>query len=210
MKAEVPPAAVDAAADLTYAGRQLTAARAKAVLDCAAPHIAAAALQMAAAQHQPEGKVLGAPCVVCRSTGWPCHAAVHLRSLAHELVPATEDTPEAILAVLGDGDPELGARRHAEYLTRMAPTVATLKEITKKLAPYRLTPREREVLELLVPGLSNREIAERLGMSESTASVHVSKVIGKLGVTNRTQAATCGRAFGVGGLATLELEDSDV
>jgi DNA-binding NarL/FixJ family response regulator len=55
--------------------------------------------------------------------------------------------------------------------------------------PYGLTAREREVLVLLAEGQTNRRIAETLFISESTASVHVSNIIGKLGVTNRVEAA---------------------
>jgi DNA-binding NarL/FixJ family response regulator len=53
----------------------------------------------------------------------------------------------------------------------------------------RLTPREREVLDLLVEGCDNAEIAERLYISQFTAKNHVASILDKLGVHNRLQAA---------------------
>ena len=52
-----------------------------------------------------------------------------------------------------------------------------------------LTPRERRILALVVEGLTNGEIGERLGIGEKTVRNHVSAVLGKLGLTRRTQAA---------------------
>lgn len=52
-----------------------------------------------------------------------------------------------------------------------------------------LTAREREVLRLVVEGLPNKQIAQRLGIGEKTIKTHVSRVLAKLGVADRTQAA---------------------
>ena len=55
--------------------------------------------------------------------------------------------------------------------------------------PFGLTPRERQVLALLAEGATNRQIGAALFMAEKTASVHVSRILRKLGVSSRTQAA---------------------
>jgi DNA-binding NarL/FixJ family response regulator len=55
--------------------------------------------------------------------------------------------------------------------------------------PERLTRREREVLELIAGGRSNKRIALELGIAEKTVKTHVGHVLAKLGVTDRTQAA---------------------
>jgi DNA-binding CsgD family transcriptional regulator len=55
--------------------------------------------------------------------------------------------------------------------------------------PFGLTPRERQVLGLIAEGATNRQIGQALYMAEKTASVHVSRILAKLGVSSRTQAA---------------------
>jgi len=60
-----------------------------------------------------------------------------------------------------------------------------------------LTAREAEVLKLLTDGLTNRQIGRALFISEKTASVHVSNILGKLGATTRTEAAAVARRQGL-------------
>lgn len=60
-----------------------------------------------------------------------------------------------------------------------------------------LTPRELEVLQLLSQGLSNRFIAQKLGISEHTAKFHVNAILGKLGVQGRTEAVVHAARLGL-------------
>jgi DNA-binding NarL/FixJ family response regulator len=62
---------------------------------------------------------------------------------------------------------------------------------------FGLTDRELEVLVLVAEGLTNREIGERLFMSEKTASVHVSRILSKLDVRGRVEAATMAQRSGL-------------
>jgi DNA-binding NarL/FixJ family response regulator len=57
----------------------------------------------------------------------------------------------------------------------------------------RLTPREREVLDLLATGATNKTIATTLFITEKTVSVHVSNILAKLAVANRGEAAALAR-----------------
>src|SRR5919206_643856 len=66
---------------------------------------------------------------------------------------------------------------------------ALISRVTAPKAPgHDLSPREREVLALMVQGLNNPDIAERLVVGRSTVKFHVSSILGKLGVQSRTEA----------------------
>lgn len=64
-------------------------------------------------------------------------------------------------------------------------------------APFSLTPRERQVLAFVADGRTNRQIAEALFINEKTASVHVSNILAKLGVSNRAEAAAVAHRVGL-------------
>ena len=103
---------------------------------------------------------------------------------------------ERVLGAAHEGSVSLGARPLAAAVER------TARQLKVRLRPgtskdgdeggpmgYGLTPRELEVLSLVAKGRTNRQVAEALFISESTAGVHVSNLMGKLGVSTRTEAA---------------------
>ena len=67
----------------------------------------------------------------------------------------------------------------------------------EKLGDLGITPRELEILELIAQGLSNREIAERLFVSENTVKTHSSRLFEKLSAKRRTQAVQIGKQLGL-------------
>jgi NarL family two-component system response regulator LiaR len=67
----------------------------------------------------------------------------------------------------------------------------------KKRENLGITRRELEILELMANGMSNREIAEKLCVSENTVKTHSSRVLNKLGAKRRTQAVQFGKECGL-------------
>ena len=67
----------------------------------------------------------------------------------------------------------------------------------KKRENLGITPRELEILKLIAQGMSNREIAQKLFVSENTVKTHSSRVFDKLGAKRRTQAVQLGKEFGL-------------
>lgn len=71
---------------------------------------------------------------------------------------------------------------------RIPPEVAV--KLAERMSASELTNRELEVLQLIVSGMSNKEIGKKLSITEGTVKAHVNGVLGKLGVADRTKAAT--------------------
>ncbi|MFE7950264.1 response regulator [Streptomyces sp. NPDC057426] len=108
-----------------------------------------------------------------------------------------KDLIEAVRTVArGEGliAPAVTRRLIAEFASPRGP--ASTRSAADPAVLDALTPREREVLAALAKGLSNAEVAERLDMAEATVKTHVSKVLGKLGVRSRAQAAVLARELG--------------
>ena len=74
---------------------------------------------------------------------------------------------------------------------------APVEEPAEAEDPFGLTPRERQVLALVARGATNRQIGAQLFMAEKTASVHVSRILAKLDVRSRTQAAAVAHRLGL-------------
>lgn len=91
--------------------------------------------------------------------------------------------------------PAVTRRLIAEFATTGRPARPSAKADPAVLDA--LTPREREVLSALGGGLSNAEIAVRLDMAEATVKTHVSKVLSKLALRSRVQAAVLAQELGV-------------
>jgi DNA-binding NarL/FixJ family response regulator len=96
--------------------------------------------------------------------------------------------PEELIAAIhtvAAGDSLLSPSVTRRVIDRMARQPAPQASTTKLRA---LTPREREVLELVARGLSNAEIAATFVIEESTVKTHVKRILGKLGLRDRVQA----------------------
>ncbi len=113
-------------------------------------------------------------------------SSTHDRTGAESLLAASLGLAETLQSKAATAD-LLALARRARLRTPTpevsAPTASSAEQ------PFGLTAREREVLTLIVGGFSNSEIGSRLSMSDSTASVHVSHILSKLGVTTRVEAA---------------------
>lgn len=111
------------------------------------------------------------------------------RNRAESILRAAYETAGALGAAPLAAEIDALARR-ARIALQTEPVSAPADAEPSPLARLGLTAREREVLALVASGRTNRQIAETLFISPKTATLHVSNILGKLGVSNRVEAAT--------------------
>ena len=100
----------------------------------------------------------------------------------------TTAVSEAAKSFLQSAIASVAARRPFDFPPAGAPP---------RSVQQRLTPRQREVLELLCEGLTNKAISRRLGIGNATTKIHVSCILRALNVTSRLQAAIAARRLGL-------------
>ena len=103
-----------------------------------------------------------------------------------------EEIVDAVMRVAA-GDAVLDRAVHRRVFARFGPSVPAT---ASNAAFERLTERERDVLWLVAQGMTNQEVADRLGVGEATAKTHVSRLLAKLGVRDRVQAVIVAHQLG--------------
>ncbi len=125
--------------------------------------------------------------LVLTSSQDDAHLVQAIRAGALSYLPKTADVDQVVASVR--------AAARGESVLQPAATARLLRELRRGSAADplgRLTPRERDVLTEVARGRSNREIARALSVSEETVKSHVSSILAKLGLADRTQAAIFG------------------
>ena len=127
---------------------------------------------------------------------WAYLRLAEVRARGGDALGAADPVAEA--SRIADQLPSVPLRTAVDRLARRLGLVVPRRaEAPTHAVPGPLTAREHEVLELVVAGYANREIADRLAISHKTASVHVSNILGKLAVANRTEAASVAVRLGL-------------
>jgi two-component system, NarL family, response regulator YdfI len=149
--------------------------------------------------------------VIMEGNGEPANTVARITELGAAVVMLT-DNPEAgwVAQALASGanavlrrdcsgqQLAVAAQAAAAGLTALEPDILqgllrpSPETIELEPGEEELTPRETEVLRMMTEGLSNREIASTLGISEHTVKFHITSIFGKLGTSSRTEAVTEG------------------
>jgi NarL family two-component system response regulator LiaR len=117
------------------------------------------------------------------------HNALKAGAAGYVLKDAEPEELEAAIRAVAAGGSYLSSQATTELLHNINGNPDEKPNADNLIEP--LSDREKEVLTLITHGLSNREIAERLFLSEKTVKTHVANILQKLNVKSRTQAALC-------------------
>lgn len=132
-------------------------------------------------QEQPEARILVLASFAERAE---VQAAIQAGALGYLLKAAPPEELLSAIRSVHQGTLSL-PREIAQVFTQPAPIAPSFEKLTE---------REQAVLRLLADGLANQQIAQRLTISDTTVRAHVSSILAKLNVANRTQAALIARA----------------
>jgi DNA-binding CsgD family transcriptional regulator len=132
------------------------------------------------------------PVAYARLRAAEAHVAAGDRAAAAEPLAAARDAAARMEAAPLVAEADALARR-----ARVRVNVSEQPAAEPEPVPLGLTPREHEVLLLVAEGCTNREIGAALYMSEKTASVHVSRILAKLDVGGRVEAAAVAHRLGL-------------
>jgi DNA-binding NarL/FixJ family response regulator len=136
--------------------------------------------------------------VISGSLDWEAASAARAAG-ASGYLPKDLEVADIVSAIRELASPNVGGRAFSDMLGSRQPSGRTLQSLRNALSP-----REQEVLTELRRGLTNKEIARRLGVSSTTINKHVQNVLKKLGVRTRAQAvaivnaAASGRPYPIG------------
>lgn len=130
--------------------------------------------------HQPKARILVLTSFAADNKVFP---AIKAGAAGYLLKDSSPDELVRAIRQVHRGEPSL----HPTIARKLLQEIARPAE--REPAPEALTAREMEVLRLIAQGLSNQEIADRIAVSESTVRAHVSRILGKLHLASRTQAA---------------------
>ena len=137
----------------------------------------------------PTGESLAAAQAAADADGIPALMSVAVRLERARALVVADDRGEAV-RVITEAEARASALGHDRLQKQVAELGAALgARASIEAGDSELTAREQQVLALVAEGLSNRQIGERLFISAKTASVHVSAILRKLGVSTRTEAA---------------------
>src|SRR5919109_1601826 len=163
--------------------------------------------ELARAEHRPDPSLWEAAATAWDDLGHPYPAAYARWREAEALVAARDrEAAERVAGRALQTARRLGSKWLAAEIEGLATRARLRIDGAERAAdtdgaggeePFGLTAREQEVLALVAAGATNREIGERLHMAEKTASVHVSRILAKLGVRTRTEAAAVAHRHGL-------------